>query len=121
LLELVGWCQYRLGHLETACQAFEQALAVNADWLSVRFDLGLVQLVLGRGAEADAHYSHGLALLAAPGGAARRGAAMVALDDLDDAVRRWPAMLAPQAASQRSHLQRAISQFSGAEDVHVDG
>lgn len=120
LLELVGWCQYRLGHCETARLTFEQALGIEPDWLSVRFDLALVLLVLGRGAEAGAHFNQALALLAEPGGAARRGVAMVALDDLDDALRRGPALPAVAAAVQRACLEQAIARCGSAEVAHGD-
>lgn len=83
-LELIGWCQYRLGRLEDAIVSFERALRVDAHWASVRFDLGLVLLLRGDHCTARVHYRAGLAC------GASRGALKVALDDLDDARRFAP-------------------------------
>ena len=58
-LELIGWCEYRLGRLDDAAATFARALAIDAGWISVRFDLGLVRLLLGDGDEAAQHYRDG--------------------------------------------------------------
>ena len=85
-LELIGWCQYRLGWLDDAVASFERALGVNAQWASVHFDLGLVLLLRGDVCGAQAHYQLGLAC------GVGQGAVKVALDDLDDARRDRPAL-----------------------------
>jgi tetratricopeptide (TPR) repeat protein len=120
LLELVGWCHYRLGALDAACRHFEQALGTDADWLSVRLDLALVLLLQGRTEEALGQYGLCVAALDAPGGSARIGIAMVAVDDIDDALRRWPTMPAGQAAVARAQLEAAIARHAVAPEMHGD-
>ena len=71
--ELIGWCRYRLGRLADAAAAFERALAVDADWVSARFDLALVRLLLGDGAAAQRHCEEGLRSLRRRDAALRAG------------------------------------------------
>lgn len=109
-LELIGWCEYRLGRLDDAAATFARALAIDAGWISVRFDLGLVRLLLGDGDEAAQHYRDGLATLAKPDVPTRTGSLKVALDDLDEALQQQPAVGAlPTAASIRAQLARALA------------
>ena len=98
LIELVGWCRYRLGRYEDAASVFEAALAVDEDWVSVRFDLALTLLCLGRHDEASVSYTDGLAR--ARGRRDRRSLVHVALDDLREAIAERPPMADSQAVQR---------------------
>ena len=84
-LELLGWCEYRLGRLDDAVATFGRALALNPAWTAVRLDLGLVSLLRGD-VDATAHFDAALDGLAGCDPQRRVGALRVALDDLDEAV-----------------------------------
>ncbi|HEY7401081.1 MAG TPA: tetratricopeptide repeat protein [Actinomycetota bacterium] len=88
LLELVGWCQYRLGRHARAIQTFEAALVNDEHWISVRFDLALAQLTAGLRERAEASYADGIAR--ARGRTDRGGLMHVALDDLREAMAERP-------------------------------
>ncbi len=109
-IELLGWCEYRMGRFDAAIGSFQRALAIDPDWLSVRFDLGLVLLIRGDGEGALAHYAKGLTQCrhgAAPGSG--RAALKVALDDFDDAWRNTSALgFNPPAREIRALLQHAL-------------
>ena len=84
-LELLGWCEYRLGRLDDAVATFGRALALNPAWTAVRLDLGLVSLLRGD-VDATAHFDAALDGLAECDPQRRVGALRVALDDLDEAI-----------------------------------
>lgn len=108
--ELLGWCQYRLGRLDEAAATFARALAIDAAWVSVRFDLGLVLLLLGDTDAATLHYRAGLCSLAERGLASSAGPLRVALDDLAEALRQHPsAAAAPAPARVREQLALALA------------
>lgn len=100
LYELIGWCQYRLGSLDAAAATFARAIAVDAGWVSVRFDLGLVKLLQADAAGALEQYRLGLHALAARDAARRAGPMKVALDDLQAALQARP-LLARSPAAER--------------------
>lgn len=107
--ELLGWCQYRLGRLEEAAATFARALAIDDAWVSVRFDLGLVLLLLGDTDAATLHYRGGLCSLAERGPNLQAGPLKVALDDLIEALRQHPSVAAaPASARVRELLARAL-------------
>ena len=89
-IELIGWCQYKLGRLNDATATFTRALAVDAAWVSVRFDLALVLLLRGDPRVAVQHCDDALRTLAQCAPRSRAGAVKVALDDLDDALAAHP-------------------------------
>ena len=99
LLELLGWCLYRLGRLGEAAEVFERALAVDGDWVSVRFDLGLVLLQRGEAEAAAAEFRHALQALDGRPATARAAALRLALEDLDDALLRNPGPAAPPGST----------------------
>jgi tetratricopeptide (TPR) repeat protein len=84
-LELLGWCEYRLGRLDDAVATFGRARALNPAWTAVRLDLGLVSLLRGD-VDATAHFDAALDGLAECDPQRRVGALRVALDDLDEAI-----------------------------------
>ncbi len=116
-LELIGWCRFRLGELDRAVDAFRDALAVDAGWVSVHFDLGLVLLLQGEADAAAGHYRQGLEALGRRAPAARLGALQVALDDLDEVLAARAATAAASvdsadpgtAAGLRATLTRALA------------
>lgn len=105
-LELLGWCQYRLGRLAEAAATFRRALAIDDAWVAVHFDLGLALLVSGAADLALTQYRHGLRCLAGCGPAAQAGPLKVALDDLDEAGQQHPS-IAAAALRLRELLQPA--------------
>jgi tetratricopeptide (TPR) repeat protein len=86
LLELVGWCQLRLGLHEDAVRTLREALRRDGRWIAVRFDLALAMLCAGERSRAFLEYSRGIHQ-AVNGGVGRlRGVVRVALDDLEEAL-----------------------------------
>jgi tetratricopeptide (TPR) repeat protein len=116
-LELLGWCQYRLGRLAEAGATFTCALAIDDAWVSVRFDLGLVLLLSGDAHTAARHYGNALCTLANRGLNLRTGPVKVALDDLDEAVLAHPGATAA-AAPLRQRLLDALQ--SSQPSLQVD-
>ncbi len=110
LLELLGWCLYRLDRLDEAADAFERALAIDADWVSVRFDLGLVLLQRGEAGAAALQFRHALQALDGRPAPARAAALRLALEDLDDATLRHPGPAAlPASTALRAQLADALA------------
>lgn len=112
-LELIGWCQYKLGRLAEAVAMFTKALAVDSDWVSVRFDLGLVLLLRGDPRAAVVQYDHALRTLAQRAPKLKTGPARVALDDLDEALSVHPhavAFAAPLRYRLLDALQQALTE-----------
>ncbi len=107
-LELMGWCQYRLGRLDDAAATFRSALALDDSWASVRFDLALVLLLGGEAHAADLHCGHALRTLAKRGVAATAGTVKVALDDLDAALANLPRAAAPRVAAAAAPIRRRL-------------
>jgi tetratricopeptide (TPR) repeat protein len=108
MIELLGWCQYRLGRFDDAAASFERALAIDPQWVSVLFDLGLVALSRADAA-ASAHYRAAVQALAGRAPADGVDALRVALEDLDDARLRDASLAASATASQvRAMLVRAL-------------
>jgi tetratricopeptide (TPR) repeat protein len=108
LLELMGWCQYRLGRLDDAAATFRAALGVDDAWASVRFDLALVLLLGGEPHAADLHCGHALRTLAKRGVGATAGTVKVALDDLDSALAALPRAAAPRLAAAAAPIRRRL-------------
>jgi tetratricopeptide (TPR) repeat protein len=107
-LELMGWCQYRLGRLDDAAATFRSALALDDSWASVRFDLALVLLLGGEAHAAELHCGHALRTLAKRGVAATAGSVKVALDDLDAALAALPRAAAPRIAAAAAPIRRRL-------------
>jgi tetratricopeptide (TPR) repeat protein len=111
-LEMIGWCQYKLGRLNDATASFTRALAIDGDWVSVRFDLGLVLLLRGDPRAAVQHCDHALRTLAHRAPHSRTGPVQVALDDLDAALTAHPhtaAFAAPLRYRLLDALQPALA------------
>ena len=82
---MLGWSEHRLGRHAAALATFRRALALEPDGLSVRFDVALVLLHLGRAEDALATYVAAASAIPADD---ERGAAAcaVAADDLREAI-----------------------------------
>lgn len=107
LLELVGWCQLRLGRYEEAVGTLREALARDGRWIAVRFDLALAQLFAGERSRAFLEYSRGVHQ-AVNGGVARlRGVVRVALDDLEETLNERPALASTREAIAARDLLRS--------------
>lgn len=107
LLELLGWCEYRLGRLDEAVDAFREALALDADLVAVRLDLGLTLLAAARPEEALAEYGEAVRRAARIG--ETRGLVAVALDDLDETLAERPDLReTSEALAARGLLLRAV-------------
>jgi len=108
LLELLGWCQYRLGQHEEASTTFRRALATDPDWVSVRFDLALALLCEGNGPAALAEYAACLALADSGRLGPVDGLVAVAFDDLETAIAEHPGLLEmPETTTARDLLRPA--------------
>jgi Flp pilus assembly protein TadD len=112
LLELIGWCQFRLERLDEAVESFRRALSLDKTWVSVRFDLGLALLVGGDEDKATREYQTGLAHLGLREPGQRLGPLLVATDDLEEALRRIPSVQrSPVADHIRAQLRRAANEL----------
>ena len=108
-LELLGWCEYRLGRLDDAVATFGRALALNPAWTAVRLDLGLVSLLRGD-VDATAHFDAALDVLAECDPQRRVGALRVALDDLDEAIAATASLaLDNRASNVRARLASELA------------
>jgi len=107
LLELVGWCQLRLGRVDDAVETLRQALARDGRWIAVRFDLALALLCAGERSRAFLEYSRGIHQ-AVNGGVERlRGVVRVALDDLEESLTERPALATTREAIAARDLLRS--------------
>ncbi len=107
LLELVGWCQLRLGRYDDAVATLREALARDGRWISVRFDLALALLFDGERSRAFLEYSRGVHQ-AVNGGVERlRGVVRVALDDLEETLNERPALATTREAIAARDLLRS--------------
>jgi tetratricopeptide (TPR) repeat protein len=107
LLELVGWCQLRLGRVDEAVETLRLALARDGRWIAVRFDLALALLCAGERSRAFLEYSRGVHQ-AVNGGVERlRGVVRVALDDLEESLTERPALATTREAIAARDLLRS--------------
>jgi tetratricopeptide (TPR) repeat protein len=107
MLELLGWCRYRVGLYEDATATFRRSLSIDPDQPAVRFDLALTLLHTGDGRAGLAEYVACLALT----GSGRRGSVdglvAVALEDLETAISERPDLLElPEVTTARDLLRR---------------
>lgn len=107
VLEVRGWCEYRLGRLEDAEAALREALTLEPTSVSVRLDLGLVLLCEGRTEEALAAYASGADEARRSGRMA--GVVAVALDDLDEALAERETLRRDPAAERARGLLRGVA------------
>jgi tetratricopeptide (TPR) repeat protein len=115
LLELVGWCQLRLGQHAAAVQTLRRALELDGRWTAVRFDLALALLCLGDRARAFLEYQRGVHQ-AINGGVERlRGVVRMGLDDLEESLAERPALASTrEAVAARALLRSTLSAASRA-------
>jgi tetratricopeptide (TPR) repeat protein len=107
LLELVGWCQLRLGRADEAVETLSDALQRDGRWIAVRFDLALALLCAGERSRAFLEYSRGVHQ-AVNGGVERlRGVVRVAIDDLDESLAERPALATTREAIAARDLLRS--------------
>lgn len=107
LLELVGWCQLRLGQAEEAVATLRTALERDGRWIAVRFDLALALLCAGERSRAFLEYSRGIHQ-AVNGGVERlRGVVRVALDDMEESLSERPALGTTREAIAARDLLRS--------------
>jgi tetratricopeptide (TPR) repeat protein len=107
LLELVGWCQLRLGLHEDAVGTLREALRRDGRWIAVRFDLALAMLCAGERSRAFLEYSRGVHQ-AVNGGVERlRGVVRVALDDLEESLAERRALATTREAIAARDLLRS--------------
>jgi len=107
LLELVGWCQLRLGLATDAVATLRTALERDGRWIAVRFDLALALLCAGDRSRSFLEYSRGVHQ-AVNGGVERlRGVVRVALDDLDESLTERPALATTREAIAARDLLRS--------------
>jgi tetratricopeptide (TPR) repeat protein len=109
LLELLGWCEYRLGLLEDAEATFRGALDIDEGLVAVRFDLALTLLCAGDHAGALIEYLDGVRR-AMEHPELVRGLIGVAMDDLDEALIERPELSAlPETCRARDLLRSALA------------
>jgi tetratricopeptide (TPR) repeat protein len=107
LLELVGWCQLRLGGFEEAVATLRRALELDGRWTAVRFDLALALMFEGDRARAFLEYQRGIHQ-AVNGGVERlRGVVRMGLDDLEECLAERPALAATREAIAARDLLRS--------------
>jgi Flp pilus assembly protein TadD len=107
LLELIGWCQLRLGDYEEAVTTLRQALELDGRWTAVRFDLALALMCVGDRGRAFLEYQRGIHQ-AVNGGVERlRGVVRMGLDDLEECLSERPALAATREAIAARELLRS--------------
>lgn len=107
LLELVGWCQLRLGQYREAVGTLRWALELDGRWTAVRFDLALALLCAGERTRALLEYQRGVHQ-AVNGGVERlRGVVRMGLDDLEECIAERPALAATREAIAARDLLRS--------------
>lgn len=107
LIELVGWCQLRLGRHAEAVETLRRALELDGRWTAVRFDLALALLCAGDRARALLEYQRGIHQ-AVNGGVERlRGVVRMGLDDLEECIAERPALAATREAMTARDLLRS--------------
>jgi len=108
IISLTGWCQYRLGDFEKAVHLFYEALTLNPDKVSNRFDLALSLACSGHYDEALSEYHQAIRTALGMPPLRLRGLAFVALDDLNLAIKLQPDLaIAPPVNEMVSLLKAA--------------
>jgi hypothetical protein len=107
LLELIGWCQLRLGEYEEAVKTLRRALELDGRWTAVRFDLALALMFVGDRSRAFLEYQRGVHQ-AVNGGVDRlRGVVRMGLDDLEECLAERPALASTREAIAARDLLRS--------------
>jgi tetratricopeptide (TPR) repeat protein len=107
LLELVGWCQLRLGEYASAVATLRRALELDGRWTAVRFDLALALICAGDRGRAFLEYQRGIHQ-AVNGGVERlAGVVRMGLDDLEECLAERPALAATREAIAARDLLRS--------------
>lgn len=107
LLELVGWCQLRLGDYGSAVETLRRALELDGRWTAVRFDLALALMCVGERGRAFLEYQRGIHQ-AVNGGVERlRGVVRMGLDDLEECLAERPALAGTREAIAARELLRS--------------
>jgi len=107
LLELIGWCQLRLGDYQEAVTTLRRALELDGRWTAVRFDLALALMCVGERGRAFLEYQRGIHQ-AVNGGVERlRGVVRMGLDDLEECLVERPALAATREAIAARELLRS--------------
>jgi tetratricopeptide (TPR) repeat protein len=107
LLELIGWCQLRLGDYQEAVTTLRRALELDGRWTAVRFDLALALMCVGDRGRAFLEYQRGIHQ-AVNGGVERlRGVVRMGLDDLEECLSERPALAATREAIAARELLRS--------------
>jgi tetratricopeptide (TPR) repeat protein len=107
LLELIGWCQLRLGLYPEAVATLRRALELDGRWTAVRFDLALALMCEGDRGRAFLEYQRGIHQ-AVNGGVERlRGVVRMGLDDLEECLAERPALAGTREAIAARDLLRS--------------
>jgi tetratricopeptide (TPR) repeat protein len=107
LLELVGWCQLRLGEYASAVATLRRALELDGRWTAVRFDLALALMCAGDRGRAFLEYQRGIHQ-AVNGGVERlAGVVRMGLDDLEECLAERRALAATREAIAARDLLRS--------------
>jgi tetratricopeptide (TPR) repeat protein len=107
LLELIGWCQLRLGDYREAVITLRKALELDGRWTAVRFDLALALMCVGDRGRAFLEYQRGIHQ-AVNGGVERlRGVVRMGLDDLEECLLERPALAGTREAIAARELLRS--------------
>jgi tetratricopeptide (TPR) repeat protein len=107
LLELIGWCQLRLGLYRESVDTLRRALELDGRWTAVRFDLALALMCVGERGRAFLEYQRGIHQ-AVNGGVERlRGVVRMGLDDLEECLAERPALAATREAIAARDLLRS--------------
>ncbi len=107
LLELIGWCQHRLGMHEEAAKTLREALDTDGRWVPVRFDMALAMLCAGDRVKAFLEYQRGVQQALNWGLARTRGHVIVAMDDLEETLGERPGLAASREAMAARELLRS--------------
>ncbi|WP_083930455.1 tetratricopeptide repeat protein [Methylovulum miyakonense] len=87
ILQLLGWCHYRLARYDEAMRLLQQALSVDEEPITVRFDLALTMLAGSRDSLALTEYQGAIEMASKKHRLRQRGLYYIALFDLVDAAK----------------------------------
>jgi tetratricopeptide (TPR) repeat protein len=106
LLELIGWCQLRLGEYDDAVRTLRRALELDGRWTAVRFDLALALMFVGDRSRAFLEYQRGIHQAVNAGVERLRGVVRMGLDDLEECLAERPALASTREAIAARDLLR---------------
>jgi tetratricopeptide (TPR) repeat protein len=107
-LELIGWCQFRLGLHDEAVHTFRTSLTLEPERVAARFDLALTLLCSGQPERGLGEFERALGNLEGREAGRRRSTLSVALFDLREALAERDLATVPEADTALELVETAL-------------